>query len=201
MSLFRRITQKFQSTLPDYASTMSQGPMSRPGGDPRKDLLVKTLRDTMQLHGVPADWLVPMVVYVSKKDQEPELHLRLLVRHWERRLMIYAYSFENSVLVNLTRRDPSVLEWFQGFSWQFDLGAGADCPVMPHVSAWGKLSDDTGPGGDRVPDRMPTDIAELRSEAEDASSADGRAEKVAVGLGFEATDSYYMATAPLVLSR
>jgi hypothetical protein len=128
---------------PRPAASAAPPPNSRPSQVPvtslsatRKELLRVVLRDTLIKHGIPADWLGAEMLATSGGGREPGMHLRLLVRHWDPRLLTYSVAFQNSFRQRMAVFDPTALNWFSGISWQLSLGDESACPRMPDPALW-----------------------------------------------------------------
>jgi hypothetical protein len=105
-------------------------------GNTRRELLRVVLRDTMVKHGIPTTWLGAETLVSDLPDGQAGLHLRLLVRQWEPRLLAHGVAFQQSFCRRLTLFDPVAAHWLTGISWQYDLPDPAVCPDMPDPKVW-----------------------------------------------------------------
>lgn len=94
------------------------------------------LRDTLRLHGLPADWIAAELLTSGSRDGKQGIHMRLLLKHWEPRLLVHAPALQDSVSSRLKMFDPLAAHWFTGISWQFALADASGCPPMPVTSFW-----------------------------------------------------------------
>jgi len=62
--------------------------------------------------------------------------LRLLIRHWDPRLLLHAVALQNALIVRLLASDPLASDWLMGVSWQFALADEDACPPLPHPGSW-----------------------------------------------------------------
>src|SRR5689334_8676841 len=53
----------------------------------RREMLRMALRSTLSRHGIPAAWIGAEMVVSTSRNREPGVHLRLLIRHWDPRLL------------------------------------------------------------------------------------------------------------------
>jgi hypothetical protein len=109
-------------------------PVSQKSG--RRDLLRLVLRDTLQLHGVPTDWICAELLTSTLVNGEQGSHWRLQVRHWDPRLLTCGVALQHALMEHLLALDPQAREWLTGISWQFSLSDESHCPPMPPPRAW-----------------------------------------------------------------
>ena len=102
----------------------------------RRELLRVVLRDTFIKHGIPTAWVGAEMVQAMGRTREPGLHMRLLVRHWDPRLLTYGVALERSLAARVMVFDPTAVNWLAGISWQFSLQNEAACPPLPEPSSW-----------------------------------------------------------------
>ena len=102
----------------------------------RRELLRVVLRDTLSRHGIPVSWVGCEMVTTSRRDGEAGMHMRLLVRHWDPRLLHYAMALQDDIQQALTQFDPIAQQWLRGISWQFELPDATLCPAMPEPGTW-----------------------------------------------------------------
>jgi hypothetical protein len=187
----------------------------------RRELLKAVLRNTLNRHGIPAAWIGADMLVATTRGREPGIHWRLLVRHWDPRLMTYAVALQNSLIVRTMSADPLASDWLMGISWQFVLPDEDVCPPMPHPGWWtaaptaaasGIADDATGGSADVIagPNRQGADAdpepsaadaaADVRSDLErlfavrDAELRQN-AERLAAA-GMEPTEPRYLKTEP-----
>src|SRR5688572_24212098 len=63
----------------------------------RKDLLKVVLREMLLRNGIPSDWLSADMLRTTsprRGDQGHGIHVRLLVRHWDPRLLLHSVALE-----------------------------------------------------------------------------------------------------------
>jgi hypothetical protein len=118
------------------AGPPSSLPNSGSAASVRKDLLRVVMRETLFRNGIPAHWLAAEILRSLNSKREPGFHLRILVRHWDPRLMLYAVALQRNLQQRLLLLDPNCGEWLVGFSWQFVLPESARCLPLPHPSTW-----------------------------------------------------------------
>jgi hypothetical protein len=102
----------------------------------RRELLRNVLRKTLNRHGIPLAWMNAEMLVATSRGRETGMHWRLLIKHWDPRLMTYAVALQNSLITRLLSQDPRAADWLMGISWQYALGDEANCPPMPYPGFW-----------------------------------------------------------------
>ena len=102
----------------------------------RRELLRLVLRDSLNRTGIPTSWLGADLLAATSRGREPGIHVRLLLKHWDPRLMLHGIAFENAFKKRLLTLDPLAERWLLGISWQFSLTDETNCPPMPHPGVW-----------------------------------------------------------------
>jgi hypothetical protein len=105
----------------------------------RRELVRVALRDTLNRHGIPADWVGVEALAAVTPGREPGLHLRLVLRHWEPELLVHAVALQRSVLQRVMLLDPLADGWMTGISWQLAPVDESSCPEMPAPGHWKAL--------------------------------------------------------------
>jgi hypothetical protein len=101
-----------------------------------RELLRNALRETLRLQGIPIDWLGCDVFASTSRGGATGFHWRLIVRHWDPRLVVHSVALEEALFSQLRALDPAAGEWLAGISWQFALADRKACPAMPAPHTW-----------------------------------------------------------------
>lgn len=102
----------------------------------RRDMMRAVLRKTLTRHGIPAAWIGAEMLVATARGREAGMHWRLLIKHWDPRLLTHAVALQNSLVVRLLGYDPLAADWLMGISWQFALPDEAKCPPLPQPGFW-----------------------------------------------------------------
>ena len=86
--------------------------------------------------GIPEDWLESQVLLELARDGQTFVHLRLVVKHWDVRLLKYTIAFQNLLMAEITRFDPAAHDWLLSISWQYQVGDSCPFPDMPVPELW-----------------------------------------------------------------
>jgi hypothetical protein len=123
----------------------------------RRELMRTVLRKTLTRHGIPTSWIGAEMLVATSRGRENGMHWRLLVKHWDPRLLTHAVALQNSLVMRLLGYDPLAADWLMGISWQFALPDEVSCPPLPQPGYW---TAEHRPSGPAVP---------AEDEAEEAS--------------------------------
>ena len=132
----------FQRSKPDAAH--SQGPNTGTGlsiqegseSATRRQLVQVLLRDVLRKSGIPPDWIECNMVPVSSRTRGKGLYVRLIVTHWDPRLMDYAFAFQNTLMADIEKFEPNASSWLHGISWQLQLGDTCPYRTLPEKAYW-----------------------------------------------------------------
>lgn len=103
----------------------------------RKDLLRLVLRETLNRNGIPSSWIgADMLRATSRGGREAGIHVRLLMHHWDPRLLMHGVAFEQNFYKRVVAMDPLAPNWLMGISWQYALQDQSACPPLPHPGSW-----------------------------------------------------------------
>lgn len=129
-------TSKSHSVLSPATSPSPSSRSAASDSSTRRELLRVVLRNTLNRHGIPTTWIGAEMLLATSRNREPGLHWRLLVRHWDPRLLAHMVALQNALIVRVLAFDPLAAQWLMGISWQFNLPDESLCPPMPHPGTW-----------------------------------------------------------------
>lgn len=124
------------------------------------------LRDMLTRHDIPAAWIDFEVFWLprSKTLGAPAMHLQLLIKHLEPRLLSHGLSFQRSLLKRLSLFDPQASAWLGSVSWQFDVPQSVPCPEWRGLAGHG---EGPNPGTPAEPAAQPTDDPRMHAQMEE----------------------------------
>lgn len=102
----------------------------------RRELMRTVLRKTLTRHGIPTSWIGAEMLIATARGRETGMHWRLLIKHWDPRLLTHAVALQNSLVMRLLGYDPLAADWLMGISWQFALPDEVSCPPLPQPGFW-----------------------------------------------------------------
>lgn len=120
-------------------SQAPEGPSTIEDGSPnalRRKLLQVLLNDATRRHGIPAGWLDCQMLLVSSRSRGEGMYLRIILKHWDIRMLTYAVAFEKSLMHDVLRFEPHAKDWLYGISWQFETSKSCPYPEMPDPALW-----------------------------------------------------------------
>jgi hypothetical protein len=152
MSILKRLFSSATPAPQPVTQPPSQCPASSlpsrslsPDNTSRRELLRLVLRDTLNRTGIPTSWIGADLLAATSRGREPGIHVRLLLKHWDPRLMLHGVAFENAFKKRVLSLDPEGERWLLGISWQFSLANERHCPPMPHPGVWTASAPEPGP--------------------------------------------------------
>lgn len=102
----------------------------------RRQLVQVLMRDVLRRHGIPPEWVECQMLVVSSSSRGTGLYARLVVRHWDQRLMTYALAFQNALLTDIARFEPNASSWLHGVSWQLEMDDSCPHTTLPDKAFW-----------------------------------------------------------------
>ena len=136
LKLFAQLTGNKQNTVPlaanDNLATASNG--SENGV--RCQLVQVLMRDLLRKHGIPPQWMDCQMTVVSSRTKGPGMYLRLIVHHWDERLMNYASAFQKELVSNIMQFEPQAAQWLHAVSWQLEVEGSCPYTTLPSKSFW-----------------------------------------------------------------
>lgn len=102
----------------------------------RRQLVQVLLRDLLRRSGIPPQWLECQMLVVSSRSKGAGIHVRIVAKHWDARLMNYASAFQNELMTDILRFDPLAAVWLNGISWQLDMADNCPYDALPDKTFW-----------------------------------------------------------------
>jgi hypothetical protein len=102
----------------------------------RRELVRVMTRDTLRASGIPDGWIETQLLLELGRGGQTFVHLRLVVRQWDVRLLKYTVAFQARLLDRIHGFDPTSRDWLLTVSWQYQVGSTCPFPDMPDPSVW-----------------------------------------------------------------
>lgn len=122
----------------------------------RRELIRVLTRDTQRLAGIPEAWLESQVLLELGRDGQTLVHLRLVVKHWDERLLKYAVAFQRRLRAEIEHFEPDAREWLLSVSWLYQVDDQCPNLELPDPGAWATPVAKTGEH-----DELQEDLARL----------------------------------------
>ena len=102
----------------------------------RGQLVQVLLRDLVRKSGIPQGWIQCQIQVMNSRTRGQGIYVRLVVKHWDERLMKYAFAFQKTLLTEIVQFEPRAASWLQGIAWQLEVAS--TCPVtqLPGPEFW-----------------------------------------------------------------
>ncbi|TWO69423.1 hypothetical protein FN976_19235 [Caenimonas sedimenti] len=126
-----------------FLNSMSSQQATNSAHSIRKDLLRMVLRETMTRNGIPLAWIgADMLRTTGRGGRDAGIHVRLLMHHWDPRLLVHGVAFEQNFYKRVVAMDPLATNWLMGISWQYAMDDQSSCPMLPHPGSWTAMPSD-----------------------------------------------------------
>ncbi len=102
----------------------------------RRQLLQMLTRDLLRRHGIPPHWIDSQMMVVSSRTRGPGMYLRLVMRHWDERLMNHTSAFQTTLLNDIKQFEPNAGQWLHGISWQLEFDDNCPYTTLPSGNFW-----------------------------------------------------------------
>lgn len=145
----------------------------------RHQLVHVLARDIVRRHGIPPEWLECQMLMVSSRSRGAGLYARLVIKHWDERLMTHAFAFQNALLADIARYEPKASDWLHGVSWQLEVDGSCPYTTLPGKDFWQAAAKSPVQAGQATEDDDPSQDLErlffIRDQELGASAARGQA--------------------------
>ena len=102
----------------------------------RRELVRMLTRDSLRFSGIPDGWIESQVLLELGRGGQAFIHLRLVVKHWDERLLQYAVAFQRRLRSEVERFEPGAREWLLSITWQYEVDDQCPYVLMPDPSLW-----------------------------------------------------------------
>lgn len=102
----------------------------------RRRIVQALMRDLLSKHGIPAGWIECQMLIVSSRNRGPGMYVRLVIQHWDERLMNYAFALQKELIAEIKQFEPQAVAWLHGVSWQLNVESSCPYTTVPGKSFW-----------------------------------------------------------------
>ena len=102
----------------------------------RAQLVHIVMRELLSESGVPPGWIVCQPQMINSRSRGQGIFVRLAVKHWDDRLMHYAFAFQKALLTGIVRYEPDAATWLHGIAWQLEVASTCPHTELPHRDSW-----------------------------------------------------------------
>ena len=102
----------------------------------RGQLVQVLLRDLLRKSGMPPGWIQCQIQVMNSRTHGKGIYVRLVVKHWDERLMKYAFAFQKALLTNIVQFEPKASSWLQGIAWQLEVASSCPLTELPGPDFW-----------------------------------------------------------------
>jgi hypothetical protein len=136
--LRNKVPSEASESRPVPPSASQFAPSSiKPHADIQRELVRIVLTDTLRRNGIPSDWLACEAHTVADGPHGEELHIQLVLMHWNELLLRYARALELQLLRGLDRYEPTVDHTKKcTITWRISPDCGCPFSVMPPSVVW-----------------------------------------------------------------
>ncbi|UUZ71429.1 hypothetical protein LP415_20735 [Polaromonas sp. P1(28)-8] len=117
----------------------------------RTQLVQVLLRDVLRRHGIPFNWVESQMLVVASRSRGSGMYVRLIMKHWDDRLITHAFALQNTLLADIARFEPRAFDWLHGVSWQLDVDGSCPHTFLPHKTYWQEPAIPATPGAAAAP--------------------------------------------------
>lgn len=120
------------------SSRISQSSMLDDGSETatRGQLVQVLLRDLVRKSGMPPGWVQCQIQVMNSRSRGQGIYVRLVVKHWDERLMKYAFAFQKALLTDIVQFEPKAASWLQGIAWQLEVAGSCPLTELPGPQFW-----------------------------------------------------------------
>ena len=102
----------------------------------RGQLVQVLLRDLVRKSGMPPGWVQCQIQVMNSRSRGQGIYVRLVVKHWDERLMKYAFAFQKALLTDIVQFEPKAASWLQGIAWQLEVAGSCPLTELPGPQFW-----------------------------------------------------------------
>ena len=164
LALFGRKSDSLGHSQPNSSlyshSTMHEGSESAKRGQ----LVQVLMRNLVRRNGMPTGWVECQYQVVNSRTRGKGIFVRLVVKHWDERLMKYAFAIQKTLLTDIVQFDPQATSWLRGISWQLEVASSCPVTTLPSNKFW-QTADGAAQAGGVMPSPLGKALEQLKDVA------------------------------------
>lgn len=102
----------------------------------RRQLVQVLLRDVLRRSGISSEWIECRMLLVSSRTKGHGMYIRLILKHWDHRIMNYMPAFQAALQTDIERFEARASQWLHGISWQLEMGDSCPYTELPDKAFW-----------------------------------------------------------------
>ncbi len=102
----------------------------------RQQLVLVMMRDLLRKSGIAPTWVDCHVQVANSRTRGQGVYVRLVLKHWDERLMKYSFAFQKALLTNIVQFEPKAAGWLHGITWQLEVASNCPYPELPDRNFW-----------------------------------------------------------------
>ena len=118
-------SRSFHSSVQDGSENATRG-----------QLVQVMMCDVQRKSGIPPGWIECQIQVVASRSRGPGIYVRLVVKHWDSRLMQYTFAFQKALLTAITQFEPNATHWLHDISWQLEVASTCPHTTLPDKGYW-----------------------------------------------------------------
>lgn len=136
--MFKFIKSGKSSQISEFPETtmVAQSGSTLQANDVQRELILIAYRDTLRMHGVPAQWLDCKIINILNADGTERTQIQLIMKKWSGHVLRYAMALQRQLVQCLDRYEASVDHSEYEWVWKFDAACDSPFPDMPAPEEW-----------------------------------------------------------------
>ena len=132
----RKLPPNSQPSQPSQRGHSQSPPQAGSEAAKRGQLVQVIMRRLVRRSGIPLDWLQCQFQVINSSSRGQGIFVRLVVKHWDERLMKYAFAFQKALLTDIVEFEPTAAQWLYGITWQLEVAGSCPVTELPGHIFW-----------------------------------------------------------------
>ena len=134
--IFGLVSKKESASGPNSSRDFYSSVQDESESSVRAQLVHVVMRDLLRKSGIPPGWIVCQPQVLQSRSKGSGIFVRLSVKHWDDRLMQYAFAFQKALLTDIVRFEPKAGSWLHGIAWQLEVASTCPHTELPDKNFW-----------------------------------------------------------------